>query len=69
MNSINRVPIRLYCSRGLAARVWMCKRSMCARSMQVSQEAARAVMNYIDFRAAIECPFFSQQHYQNRETI
>lgn len=33
--------------------------SMCIRSMEVTQEAAWVVMNYIDFRAAVECLFRS----------
>ena len=32
---------------------------MCVRSTRVTQEAARVVMNYIDFRAAVECLFRS----------
>lgn len=32
---------------------------MCARSTRVTQEAARPVMSYIDFRAAVECLFHS----------
>lgn len=32
---------------------------MCARSTQVTQEAAGVIMNYIDFRAAAECLFRS----------
>lgn len=30
---------------------------MCVRSTQVTQEVARVVMNYIDFRTAVECLF------------
>lgn len=40
----------------LAVSVYM---SMCVRSKEVTQEAAGAVMNYIDFRAAVECLFHS----------